>query len=77
MEREKFFIGLTSNGGFHWEIFQARPDQATAEQTGYIAVGEGFENQDEATELRNYLNAVMFNLATVGLDLKSHLTKGT
>lgn len=67
--REKYYVALSNINGYHWEIFQARPDQATAEQTGYVAVGEGYDTQAEALEMAHYLNAVMFNLATYGLSV--------
>lgn len=59
---EKFYIALTENNGYHWVTFQARPDQATAEQTGFLAVGLGFDTQEEAEAIARMLNYSMFGL---------------
>lgn len=60
LEKEKYYIALNETNGYRWTVFQSRPDQATAEQTGFVAVGEGFEKSDDAWEKVKILNSVMF-----------------
>lgn len=59
---EKYYVGLISNMGYEWQLFKVRPNQATAEETGYVAVTEGFEAHADAEELMNTLNYNMFQI---------------
>jgi hypothetical protein len=64
MDKEQIYVALTDNNGYHWTLFTARPDQASAEKTGFIAVTEGFENLEDARALRDKLN-LMFGIDPV------------
>ena len=53
---EQMYVGLTWHAGYHWEVFQARPEDATAAKTIYVAVTDGFPNRSEAEALAEQLN---------------------
>lgn len=54
---EQVYVALSNTNGFKWVTFQAREQDATAEQTGYVAVTQGFGTAAEAEELAASLNA--------------------
>lgn len=60
--KEYFWVALTDSNGIHWTTFQARKDQANAQDTGFIAVGEGFESQEDAESLVKQLNYRCFRI---------------
>lgn len=64
MDREKYFVALTDSNGYHWVTFRAYPHEATADQTGFVAVGQSFETKAAAEEKAAELNWTMFKLDT-------------
>lgn len=45
---EKFYWGYNQEG--EWQLFQASPQDATPEATGYFAVSKAFDTREEAEE---------------------------
>lgn len=56
MGNERFYVALTDNNGYEWIVFQSRPEQATADETGFVAVGNSFDTVEEAEDARKSLN---------------------
>lgn len=59
---EKYFTAL-SNGdgcGFQWVTFLSNPVNATADETGFLAIGQSFDNKTDAESVAKHLNEVMF-----------------
>ena len=58
---DRYYTALTNSNGLKWITFESHPNEASADDSGFIAVGRSFKELKDAMEAAENLNR-MFNI---------------
>ena len=60
--KERYFVALSDPNGFRWVTFLCDPAHVSADETGFITVGESFDNAADAQAKADALNYAIFRI---------------